>query len=67
MNIKRMLAYGVYYVVFGTLFFILEVGLIANLQKDWQFALATIIIFFIVVSPLMNIAKGKINKYLPRK
>jgi len=67
MNIKRMLAYGVYYVVFGTLFFILQIGLIANLQKDWQFVLVTIIIFFGAASPLMNIIKGKIDKHLPRK
>lgn len=67
MNIKRILAYGVYYGVFGVLFFILEMVLIANLQKDWQFILISIIIFLMVIIPSMNYIEFKINKYLPKK
>jgi hypothetical protein len=67
MNIKRVVTYIGLYLTFGVGFFILQMGLLANLQKDWQFILVTIIIFFGGVIPLMNYFKDKIDKYLPRK
>ena len=61
MNIKRMIAYAVYYGFFGLGFFLIQMALIANLKKDWQFILATIVIFFGAFNPLMNCVKIKID------
>ncbi len=63
MNIKRMLAYGFYYAVYFSTFYMLCLTLKQFFSSSiWKEALTLTIIWFVAIRPLMNYIETKIDK-----
>lgn len=63
MNIKKIVAYGVYYVVYFSIFYILCLTLKQFFNSSiWKEALTLTIIWFVAMRPLMDYIETKIDK-----
>lgn len=65
MNIKRIIAYGVYYGVYFSAFYMLCLTLKHYFNSSiWKEALTLTIIWFVAIRPLMDYIETKIDKYI---
>lgn len=64
MNIKRIIAYGVYYVIYVVSFYLLCIELKEYFESSiLKEAMVLIVLWFVVIHPAMNYIENKIDKY----
>lgn len=64
MNAKRIIAYGLYYVVYFYVFYILCLTLKEYFNSSiWKEALSLTTIWLLVLKPFMSYLENKIQKY----
>lgn len=66
MNIKRIMAYGVYYGVFWNLFIVMSIKLLDYFEGyNWKSVAIINVLTFVLIIPIMNRIGKKIDKNLP--
>jgi hypothetical protein len=68
MNIKRILAYGLYYALYVVGFYLLCIQLRDYFDSSiWKECLTLIVLWFISIHPTMNYIERKIDAFIPEK
>jgi hypothetical protein len=67
MNIKRIVAYAVYYVVSVLSVFMLQVFAFGYFEKSYQTLFVLSCVLFFVIIPIEKYTTHKIDTYFPRK
>lgn len=67
MNVKRIMAYGVYYVAFWNVFIVMSIKLLDYFEGyNWKSVATINFLTFVFIIPIMNCIEKKIDKNIPK-